>query len=896
MYHYDMGATLKCKGAHSSALLDNAADVEQYNEHEDYGKTTWVAKDLDWEPESGSADRSLGPINESLCSTCRRLFYGSGDRETGILSHANLGTFFNHLDFSFLQESTRGNCGLCNLVWQSLRLKKLRIVGEQPPLLYDFGNVVGSADDYFSFPISPWNIFAIRFFSITVQVQRDNRVLVALRPVTTLTLSPHDLDGQPQSITSATEQPTDQGRKNTGASASIAQIKQWLDQCKCSDMTGDFLPERLLDVGINQSDKVKVVEKKDVPPGSQYIALSHCWGKTPSTCKLLSSNVEDFMLGLALEDLPKTFQQSCLVARALGIQYIWIDSVCIMQDSTEDWERNAALMWEVYAKAFCTLAATASESSHQGLFRDREPSTVSDLLVQVPKDHGQVDGGSYCCFNHDEWLQSVDEAPLNKRAWVFQERLLSPRIIHFSEFSIFFECLEFKASERFPAGIPPRYTTSSLRNLLPRQPEANAAGLLKLWESFVSTYTSLGITFESDKLAAISALARHTSENFPMAGQYLTGLWDYSLLGQLCWTASANPTRSDRYRAPSWSWASVNGHISPNCVDLSETDARPPGRPMSRIVEVAVNYDRGPWLSASGGYIRMHAPLLRAKIVKAGPREASVLSTTAAMEKIVLEDSGTEEDRKRAEEARRPLTERGILTKGVYHITTLAEWYPEETQGLRTFGFSADGLPTGRSGRQKLGFADDGLVMLKSDKIDSAQGRKEFENQEDRATLELYLGVEDELLHLPNGTDIFAGNHRGRVDLDEELTIEELEELQPLFMPVFCKFNAELESEVEAVRGLIIVPTGKNGEYRRIGSAATFNYAVAPLLCSLGNQDITNTCDESSVSPINSELPAPIDVRPQDRIALSEFIPPGWPLEELEFIPRDYALYDITIV
>lgn len=903
MFNFDVGATRRAGGVRTFSTLNSGGPIgaKQYNEDEDYGKTTWVAKDLDWKPPKRSLSDCPEPINANLCVTCRRIFHASGDQAAGLFAQGGLGPFFNHLDANFLQKSARKGCRLCNLIWHSHRLRKSAPAkGEQIPLLYDFGNIVGGANDYFNFPVSPWNMFALRFFPFTVDLERINPMIATLDPVITLTLAPDTPDLKFQEPMPTGERRMDLRDDNTGSHISMHQLKQWLDQCGCSTTSVEFLPERLIDVYGGQPDMVRVVERKSILSNSQYVALSHCWGKKPSTCKLLESNLGDFMRGVSLGTLPKTFEQSCLVTRALGVRYLWIDSLCIIQDSRKDWELNAAVMWQVYSEAFCTLAATASKDSSQGLFRDRWPHAVEDLVVQVPDGHGQLSVGQYCCFDHEEWHLSVDRAPLNQRAWVFQERLLSPRIVHFSRFSIFFECLELKASERFHAGIPSRYTTSTLRDLVPRKPDSDIKKLLPLWEQFVSTYTSLGLTYESDKLVAISALSRHIGESFPQSGRYLAGLWEHNLSGQLCWRASADSSRSLCYRAPSWSWASINGQVTPYFVNLISTEGHKSAGELMKIMEIAVEDNGNPWLSTTGGHIQVRAPLLRPKMMKCHPKERPGSRKPQYNFRMQLKDIGTDEYRKKAEHSRKRLTEKGLLTKGVNHLTTLASWTAKETKDLRTFGYSDDGLPTGKSGRQKMGFADDGLVVLAQEN-GSSWSEKVTSMEEVPEYLAMDFGVEDETLHLGKGFQIHAGNHLGRVDLDERLTLHELENLEPLFMPVLCMFETDLspeEGEVTIIRGLVIVPTPEAGIYRRIGSATVGNWAIGPFLCNLGNQEISNSNGKLPDSQRNPMLPEPMDIRPLEsiRIALNEFVPEKWPLKELDFIPKDYALYQISIV
>lgn len=349
---------------------------------------------------------------------------------------------------------------------------------------------------------------------------------------------------------------------NTGSRESVSKIKQWTCRCKCQQSTRSqlskagsrFVPDRLIDVGGLEAVEIRIISGTTVPDDSEYITLSHCWGKPDSSplFKLLQSNFDSLSRGLRLSDLPKTFSEACLVTRELGLRYRWIDSLCIIQDSKEDWSRHAAVMWEVYTNAYLTLAATASRHSGEGLFRKRLSTTVSPCIVDVPDTHGQFDAGRYVCYHDDEWTALVDYAPLNHRAWVYQERLLSPRTVHFSETQLFWECHEFRASERYAFGIPPRYSHMNHRDLLEQVVQRRVSMTSQsCWHTLVSTYTSMSLTYESDKMVALSAVARRLS-SIPGKWRYLAGLWESNLIGQLCWEATARTTRPTAYRAPSW--------------------------------------------------------------------------------------------------------------------------------------------------------------------------------------------------------------------------------------------------------------------------------------------------------------------------------------------------------
>ena len=161
---------------------------------------------------------------------------------------------------------------------------------------------------------------------------------------------------------------------------------------------------------------------------------------------------EGFLAGIPSKELPQTFQDAITVTRRLQIRYLWIDSLCILQDSPEDWTHESVQMHHVYGNAYVTLAADDSRDSSQGLFRGRLPSLATPTIVVTAWKEALAK--RFIVIHRRFWSESVAESPLNRRAWVLQERYLSPRIIHFGETQILWECKSRDCCETFPDGIP----------------------------------------------------------------------------------------------------------------------------------------------------------------------------------------------------------------------------------------------------------------------------------------------------------------------------------------------------------------------------------------------------------------------------------------------------------
>lgn len=244
--------------------------------------------------------------------------------------------------------------------------------------------------------------------------------------------------------------------ENTGSEKSLNLAKRWLTECRnhslCqnSDEHGDKIlavPTRLLHVGTSKYPNLRLC---NVPPGTNYASLSHCWGKHVPI-KLLSSNLTAFLKNIEISKLPRTFREAIEVVRHLDIEYIWIDSLCIIQDSKEDWASEAALMHQVYSNAIVNIAADDARDGTEGLFRDRDPRLCE--LVEVDVSWTKHHRGIYKAVDNALWQSNMEKSMLNSRAWILQEQRLSPRILHFGKTQLLWECQTGKACETLPAGL-----------------------------------------------------------------------------------------------------------------------------------------------------------------------------------------------------------------------------------------------------------------------------------------------------------------------------------------------------------------------------------------------------------------------------------------------------------
>ena len=317
------------------------------------------------------------------------------------------------------------------------------------------------------------------------------------------------------------------------------------------------------------------------------MTLSHCWGKS-EFLKLTKATSQRLRDGFSRVDtLSKTFQDAITICQELEVKYLWIDSLCIFQDSPKDWQCEAAQMGQVYGNSLCNIAATGASNDEEGCFRDRDASLLQRCIIKSEFDNRN--NKTWEIIHEEFWETRINQAPLNRRGWVMQERWLSPRVLHYGRDQLLWECRELDACETYPDGLP-----KPLRNALSgfkldpelltpleywRQDDNTESHPdevhRRTWRSIVDKYSVTSLTKEEDKLVAISGIAKRMQGL--LDDEYLAGLWRKDLPCQLLWwvdnselVTDLHVARPRPYRAPSWSWASVNHKVT--CVSEGNDD------------------------------------------------------------------------------------------------------------------------------------------------------------------------------------------------------------------------------------------------------------------------------------------------------------------------------------
>ncbi|KAI1416501.1 HET-domain-containing protein [Hypoxylon sp. FL1857] len=431
----------------------------------------------------------------------------------------------------------------------------------------------------------------------------------------------------------------------------IQWVKSKLELCfrdhACSSGMNKPLPKRILAFERSGDGEilVKVVENQEGL--GRYAVLSHCWG-TQLSCTINTYNLSERKQGISWAELPPTFQDAIHYCLELGIFYLWIDALCILQDDQNDWQIESARMADIYQNSYISLAATSSDCDTGGCF-PKQPMARTEHSFEALSETGRV----YQIlirrqFSHWSTPQndlSKQDNPLLSRGWVFQERVLAPRVLHFCSDELVWECgeqiccecgsmpesqslkMQFTLATRLkseeelaeseyegkqdrldqwrtrhqmsnkmgegnnskPNSTEDPHSFSHLRypqlkELFELSPKPSLQLAISQWHHIVEQYSPLVLTRDTDRLPALSGLAERMT---PYLGKYLAGLWDRSFLRDLTWRVDKLPLGLGppaKRKVPSWSWVSVNTGVS----FWTEAEVTP----ISALRDFAENSDR----------------------------------------------------------------------------------------------------------------------------------------------------------------------------------------------------------------------------------------------------------------------------------------------------------------
>ncbi|KAG5661323.1 hypothetical protein KAF25_005445 [Fusarium avenaceum] len=390
-------------------------------------------------------------------------------------------------------------------------------------------------------------------------------------------------------------------------------IKTWLNDCSnhetCSASFSSTrnakLPTRVLDLTGSpdlptdpEDIKVRLRETEGGELGT-YVALSYCWGSDPKLhFKTTQDNLETHKQGLEFFSLPLLHREAILATLYLGMRYLWIDSLCIIQDSREDWQKESAKMGSFYSNAHLTLAATSSETPEKGLllpFQGAECIKMHGETISIRMEtHRTIDGGS---------------EPLNTRGWTLQEAVLASRLVCFGEEQWLWKCPGRYATED---GLIDRqgFNDSGLTqwaDIVRQGPGEDGKNYFRHWYQMVTNYSKRNLTYQTDKWNAIAGLTQMFIEQ--TGYNYLAGIWEEDLAVGLVWEATSSGVTREVGSIPSWSWLSIKGAIkgyryqdsAVSMIELQNAEQEWEGVPLASPLKVARLSIRGRVFQATLG-------------------------------------------------------------------------------------------------------------------------------------------------------------------------------------------------------------------------------------------------------------------------------------------------------
>ncbi|KAL6896494.1 HET domain-containing protein [Trichoderma evansii] len=359
-------------------------------------------------------------------------------------------------------------------------------------------------------------------------------------------------------------------------------IKPWVDDCiknhrGCRQVQqfgfGNRAPTRLIDVGTACEDTIKLVYTGESAM-LQYLILSYCWGESNDKSKTTQANIEQRKKSIRISELPKTIRDAITITRLMGVQYLWADAICIIQEDKEnndgfldDWKKEAAKMGSYYSNALCCISNLGAADSSEGFLREKQ----TGLGQEGQRRRFQLyDEREIEYFWHkgrrlaihlpapvQYWHMECQSSPLLRRAWALQEWILSCRTLHWTNAGIFMECsggiCQAKDPFQKPVADWNHTLDNDIGNILRESAELHVGDL---WTKLVTFYSTMNLTNPTDRLIAIDGITRLICAKYNTG--YFAGVLSSHIAQTLLWKRSGltdpgNPATS----FPSWSWSST---------------------------------------------------------------------------------------------------------------------------------------------------------------------------------------------------------------------------------------------------------------------------------------------------------------------------------------------------
>jgi hypothetical protein len=250
----------------------------------------------------------------------------------------------------------------------------------------------------------------------------------------------------------------------------------------------------------------------------------------------LKDNLLQHLERIPISSLPKTLRDAITITRLLNIPYLWIDSLCIIQDDEYDWVTEAPRMGTLYTRAHLVIAASGAQDSSQGCFVHR---TAPNASIKIPYKADGIQDGHILLTVWDRYVPEPTSQPLGRRGWVLQEWVLARRLIHFTSTGLMWSCQRLGKEAIREDGTVVRGTE------------------VKSWDDVIGLYTIQDLTRLSDKLVAVEGIANDMQGS--RKDRYISGVWTGELPEQIFWVRRETWRPDELQDFPTWSWASTHG-------------------------------------------------------------------------------------------------------------------------------------------------------------------------------------------------------------------------------------------------------------------------------------------------------------------------------------------------
>ncbi|KAF5006725.1 hypothetical protein FDECE_6902 [Fusarium decemcellulare] len=353
-----------------------------------------------------------------------------------------------------------------------------------------------------------------------------------------------------------------------GTPPHTAVMRHWIRSCDekhaCMEGRANYIPTRLLHIATSQIRVLETTAGLSGPYTVLSCAWGHSWRSTGEYGMLLPENLDQLARGVDVEALPRSIRDAIAVTRQLKIDYLWVDSLCILQGSEGhgDWMHEAANYEHIISNAYCVLAASSALGFETGFLSLPEQREVISLRTKTQKE-------LFVCNHIDDFERDVEQSVLSSRAWVLQERIFSRRTIFFTSMQMYWQCGESLSARADILG-----STNFPKSFL----ERSKMGPIQLFQQLYAYYSGLLITRSEDRPHAIAAPEARLLYAFKTRGGY--GVFEKYLGRSLVWRRAGEKgltriwVRPD-FEVPTWSWMAYVEQIQYLDLPFDQVDWNP---------------------------------------------------------------------------------------------------------------------------------------------------------------------------------------------------------------------------------------------------------------------------------------------------------------------------------